>query len=515
MILGRALIILIFLSSSVYAKKIQIIHTNDLHSYFKGYDDNRGGYDRVKTLIDWLKNKAHREGIDSIVLDGGDFGEGAHYYLYNGGIESFKLLGDIGVDVAVIGNHDYMFGGYTLSKQIKEAGVETAFVGANIMHTHDMALKGLLQPSVRFEVGGVKMEIIGLTTNTLHYMHHIRPGLILPPNEVSKAYSKIAREDEMDMVVALTHIGLSKDKSLVKADPNIDVVIGGHSHTRLEEVVYQKNKEGRQIPIVQTGAHGIAVGSLILDYNGPKDVEVVSYQLYDTEGLPRDPSVQRKIEEIDTNTKNELALGRWDEVIGDSQVPLTGYVDGKHNHDDPCWTEKHLPNVFLEGTKGDVGLYLGIFAGKYIPPGPVTVGDIIEQFPHAQTYGQEGWEVMTFDVKGYQLYAILSALVNVPYFMGSNGVLLGGMDYKTYTFPKVLPWIGGKKIFTRFRVKGRKFRFRSKYKIALPYELSVMVDKLLPKFLRKYIPTKFERGNHFLWPMAENYIRKNSPLSCD
>ena len=122
---------------------------------------------------------------------------------------------------------------------------------------------------------------------------------------------------------------------------------------------------------------------------------------------------------------------------------------------------------------------------------------------------------MTFPIKGYQIYAIMTALINVPLFMGENGAVIGGIDYKTYTFPEFLPRIGGKKILTRFRIKGKRFRFRDSYRVALPYELSQMINKLLPSFLRKYIPVKFDRGDNFLWPMAEAYFAKNSPLSCD
>lgn len=506
---------LVFLCFNLYAKKIQIIHTNDLHSYYMGFEGTKAGYARVKTLIDQLKLDASLQGIDSIVLDAGDFGEGAHYYLYQEGLESFKLLGELGVDAAVVGNHDFMFGGNHLGRSIRQAGVRTEFLGANILHTADMRLSGTLKPSVRFDVDGVKLEVIGLTTNSLHFMHAIRPGIILPPNAVSKAYSKIARMDNMDLVIALTHIGVDKDVKLVKSDPNIDIVIGGHSHTRLEEVKFQKNKEGRYIPIVQTGAHGMAVGSLIVDVKGPKNVEVVSYNLISTDGVNRDVTIQQRVDEIDLASKYELGKGRWDEVIGESLIDLNGYNNGTRQYDNICWVKDHLGEIIKYGTPADVSLYLGTFLGRQIPPGEITYGDIIKQFPHVSDFKEPGWEIMYFDIKGYQLYAIFSAIVN---FAKSDviekDIIFGGIDYTTRTIPKFIPWVGGKKVVTSFRIKNKKFKLRKKYKIALPYELSLMIDKLLPKFLRKYIPTKFERGEHFLWPMAEGYIRENSPLKC-
>ena len=165
----KYLILLLLLSTHSFAVKIQIIHTNDLHSYLKGYNSKRGGYYRVKTLIDKLKSDALKKGIESIVLDGGDFGEGSHYFLAQEGVLSFKALSMLGIDAAVIGNHDYMFGGKRLSEQIRAVNPTTQFLGANIAHTADMKLTGLLKPTTRFNVGGVEVEVIGLTTSAIHF----------------------------------------------------------------------------------------------------------------------------------------------------------------------------------------------------------------------------------------------------------------------------------------------------------------------------------------------------------
>ena len=504
----------ITMCTSAIAKKIQIIHTNDLHSYLKGFQPDRGGYYRVKTLIDQLKASAKAKGIESIVLDAGDFGEGSHYFLADEGMNSFEALKLLGVDAAVIGNHDYMFGGKALGDQIRKVNSKTQFLGANISYTEDMRLKGLLKDSVRFVVDGMNIDIIGLTTNALHFVYAISPGLIFPAAPVSRAHSLIARENKSDLVVALTHLGVSKDKKLVEEDPNIDIVIGGHSHTRLEEAVLQENSEKRLIPIVQTGAYGKAVGSLILDLKGPKDVEVVSYKLHDTdESVKVDQGLLSFVNDADARTKIELAQGRYDEVIGFSDFDLTGSnEDGLQDHQEGCWTA-HLGNIVKEGADADVGLYLGSFAGKTIPKGPITYGNIIENFPHITKFGEKGWEVMKFDIKGWHLYSLMTAIINLP-ISGSLKPLIGGVQSRTYTFPKKIPYVGGKKFFTKFRINGKRIRFRQKYTLALPYELSRMLNGILSKKIAGYIPIDFKRNEYFLWNMAENYIRKRKHLKC-
>jgi 2',3'-cyclic-nucleotide 2'-phosphodiesterase (5'-nucleotidase family) len=502
------------LCTSAIAKKIQIIHTNDLHSYLKGYAPDRGGYYRVKTLIDELKQKAKDQGIQSIVLDAGDFGEGSHYFLADEGMHSFEALKLLGVDAAVIGNHDYMFGGKALGEQIRKVNSKTQFLGANISYSAGMKLKGVLKDSARFIIDGMNIDIIGLTTNELHFVYAMSPGLIFPAAPVSRAHSIIARKNKSDLVVALTHLGVSKDKKLIKDDPNIDIVIGGHSHTRLEEAIFQENSEKRKIPIVQTGAQGMAVGSLILDLKGPKDIEIVSYKLHDTDDkvLPN-KEVLSFVNKVDELTKQELAGGRFDEVIGFSDFDLTGYTDSGHiDHQKGCWTG-HLGNILKEGASADVGFYLGSFAGKTIPKGPITYGNIIENFPHINKYGQKGWEVMKFNIKGWHLYSLMTAIINLP-ISGANKPLIGGVQFRTYQFPKKIPYLGGRKFFTKFRIDGKRIRFKNTYTMAIPYELSRMLNGILSKKIAGYIPIDFKRDEYFLWDMAENYIRKRKHLKC-
>lgn len=500
-------------SNLVFAKRIQIIHTNDLHSYLNGFSPDRGGYFRVKTLIDELKADAKTKGVESIVLDAGDFGEGAHYFLADEGIHSFEALKFLGIDAAVIGNHDYMFGGKMLGDQIRKVNSKTKFLGANISYTADMKLKGVIEPTAKFTVGGKTIEVIGLTTNEVHFMYAFRPGLIYPYAPVSRAHSLEARENNVDLVVALTHLGLAKDQKLVKEDPNIDIVIGGHSHTRLEEAFFEENEEGRQIPIVQTGAQGMAVGSLIIDIKGPKDIEIISYKLHDTDSsVAVDTEVKSFVEKVDKRTQEVLGRGRWDEVVGYSEFDLTGYTESGHqDHQEGCWTNQ-LPYILKEGAKADIGLYLGVFTGKTIPKGEITYGDIIENFPHINEYNQRGWEVMTFDIKGWQLYSLLTALVNIN--IKGYSPLIGGVNYRIFTVPSQIPYVGGKKFFTKIRINGKKLRFKSKYKIALPYELSKMLNGILSKKVASYIPIDFERNKYFLWDMAEEYIRKRGTLRC-
>ncbi len=119
--LFKAISIALALSASTasFSKVIQIIHTNDLHSYFQGTRGGIGGYAQLKTVIDELKRDATSKGIPSLYLDAGDFGEGSSFYFSNQGVDSLRALDMLGVDVTVLGNHDFILGGKQLRNQIR------------------------------------------------------------------------------------------------------------------------------------------------------------------------------------------------------------------------------------------------------------------------------------------------------------------------------------------------------------------------------------------------------------
>ncbi|MGK0367225.1 MAG: 5'-nucleotidase/UDP-sugar diphosphatase, partial [Thermoproteota archaeon] len=402
-------IFLALVSSNLWAKKIQIIHINDLHSYFAEHQDGRGGYSKVKTVIDKLKSDAKENGIESIILDAGDWGEGNSYFLSNEGANSYRALGLLGVDVTIMGNHDHMMGGAILANQINKANVKTKILSANLIQTPQMNLKDIMKPTAVLEVDGLKIHIIGLSTAEPHHQGALFPGLIVPPETVMPLHAKRAKNAGADLIVALTHIGKGYDKRLAKLSKNIDVIVGGHSHDRIEEVIYQKSKSGIQVPIVQTGSFGVAVGSLIIDVKGPGKSSVVSYKLHDvTPTIEKEPIVQNFVQNA-FDERNELFDGRWDEIIGTSEITIAGYQNGKSPKKASCWGE-HMAEITRVGGKTDIGLYMANFTGTEFPAGNITLGMMVDNFPHFRNYGDMGWEISRFRLKGKKLKLLLRAV---------------------------------------------------------------------------------------------------------
>jgi 5'-nucleotidase len=307
------MILFLGLFSTVQAKRLRVIHLNDLHSFFEGYPRHkRGGYARVKTQIDLLIAKSNREGVPYIVVDGGDWGEGNAYYYIENGQAALKSLDLLGVDAAVVGNHDYMFGENSLKKQLEQVNPRVQLLGANMIFTPEMGLDQYVRPEVLIKRGGLKVQIVGLTTSEIHFRSYLLPGIIENPIKIAK---KIQRHPEADLTIALTHLGVETDKKLARKAKAFDLVVGGHSHTRIENILAVKQRgTGNMVPIVQTGAHGLAVGELLLDVKGPGEVKVLRYQLHDiTEKLEEDARLKAFVDRAKKLRLNRFS-DRWDKV---------------------------------------------------------------------------------------------------------------------------------------------------------------------------------------------------------
>lgn len=492
-----------------HARLLQIIHTNDLHSYFVGYENGTGGYARLVTKIKELRENAKSKGVDVLQLDGGDFGEGTSFFLSDQGHASFKALGMMGVDVAVIGNHDHMEGGKVLGEQIRKANVNTKFLAANMVTTQDMELGGLVKGSLDLEKGGIKIRVIGLTTSEVHFQHQIKPGFILPPIPVADIESKAARKAGRELVIALTHIGKSTDVKLAKGTSEVDLIVGGHSHDRIEDVLYVKNKNKKDIPIVQAGAHALTVGDLLIDYKDDGSVEIVNYKLHEIK-MPQaeDQEMASLVSEAAQN-RNQYFGNRWDEVIGDSTVALAGSLAGKAVLQGTCWG-RHMGRMTRDASESDIGIHLALFEGVYKSPGPITYGDLIDNFPHVRKFGDPGWSISTVSVKGSILKTLLGIFINLRDIVG---IQFYGAQYKSIVIPDFIPYLGGRIFPFGYKINGEKIDKDRMYKISFPTEVGYALKTLMPKIAQKLFPDLTDTGKYY-WPVMEEYVKQNSPISC-
>lgn len=498
-------------SFATHAKVIQILHTNDLHSFFQGTRGGIGGYAQLKKVIDELKRDAAAKGIPTLYLDAGDFGEGSSFYFSGQGVDSLKALDILGVDVTVLGNHDFILGGKELRNQMKEANLQAKLISSNITGKRWMGLRKMLPDYVDYDIDGTKIRIFGLTTNEIHYMYPLRPlGFISNPHKAGVKQATKARKANVDFTIALTHIGLEHDIKLVEKTRTIDMVVGGHTHIKLSRPQLTKNLEGRLIPILHAGAHSGYVGSMILDIQKDADPVMIDYKMVDIlKEMPQDENMKTFVDEA--YRKREEYFGRsWEEVIGFSEIELSGNYNGQDTQSRTCWS-RHLARLTRETAGTELGLQFDVFQGEQIPPGPITFGDVVDNFPHFRKWKDGGWKISRAKVSGFLLKKILG-------FMASSElglqVMIDGIKANDRARGITVQYDPYRHSPHEAMINGEKLSSLRYYTIALPSEVPYGMLKLLNVFAFNLLINLRTVPESDYWPLIEEYIRKNSPLKC-
>lgn len=263
------------LGTEAKGRKITILHTNDTHSCIYPLNPNladtmlagRGGFVRRAGMIKQEREKNPK----LLLLDSGDFSQGSTYYtLYKGDVE-VGLMNLMGYDAATLGNHEFDFGVENLARLVKKA--KFPIVCANYDFT-GTALEGLIKPYTIIKRNGVKIGVFGLSPELKNLvMAESCKGVKY--NDPVKAANDVARllkeKEKCDLVICLSHLGWdligTDDTEVMPLTRNIDIVLGGHSHSYFTEMKYVKNLDGKDIPNDQNGKHGIFVGKIVVDFS--------------------------------------------------------------------------------------------------------------------------------------------------------------------------------------------------------------------------------------------------------
>lgn len=264
--------------STKKTKHITILHTNDTHSHIDPFESthpknpNMGGVARRAALVEQIR----RENPNTLLLDAGDIFQGTPYFNYYGGELELKLMSMMKYDASTLGNHEFDNGLEGFLAPLPHANFD--FINSNYDFSNTI-LDGYIKKYKIFEVDGIKIGIFGLGVELsgLVSKANYKETKYLDPIEITQDMTRFLKsEKKCDLIICLSHLGYRynmdkiSDMVLASKTKDIDLIIGGHTHTFLDKPTITRNIEGKSVIINQVGCFGINLGRIDFYFESDK-----------------------------------------------------------------------------------------------------------------------------------------------------------------------------------------------------------------------------------------------------
>jgi 5'-nucleotidase/UDP-sugar diphosphatase len=425
-------------------EKITVLHTNDTHGHLIPFSYPQseelaapfnelpalrdiGGIARRATLVNELRSELNG---DCLLLDAGDILDGTPFTVEFQGAAAVAAMNACGYEAMVTGNHEYNTAPERFMANVQAA--QFPILCANLVDAKTN--EHVLRPYTVLNVDGVRIAVMGLTTlESADYPATKQAGWkIEDPIETAKELAP-KLQAENDVVVALTHLGYAEDLKLAAAVPDIDVIVGGHSHTRLAKPAFVPQKDAQTNPfdvngviVVQDFQFGGELGRLDLILHRTKDGNDYTVMSYDGHLIPI-------TNEIKEDPKVAKVVGKyWDKMR-----PTYGRVVARATADFPNSgldrpTVNLVCDALLEITGADLALHNYGGVRESLFSGDVRVWDVASMLPFSN-------KIVVIEATGKQ---VKQALQNGQEFLGLAGMnVVLDQDYKVLSAS-----VGGKPI---------------------------------------------------------------------
>ncbi len=343
-------------------REIRILHVNDFHGFALphrpfGVQEELGGIAYLAGLAEGLRRER-----PSLLLSAGDMIQGSDWANLFQGKSVIEVMNRMGFDAMVVGNHEFDFGQEVLRQRIAEALFPV--LGANVEGF------GVLKPHVIKDLSGIRIAIIGVVTEETPIATH--------PSNVAGLRFSFAEETvrrnvdflrgKVDVVLVLSHLGLHEDRRLAERVQGIDVIVGGHSHTRIERPL----RVGETV-LVQAWEHGKALGVLDLALERGKIVSVQGRLEIVAPALgKKEEGVEALVQSYQKKVGSLL-----DEVVGEAECDLDGENVRKR--------ETNLGNLIADILREETGAQVALINGggirRSIAKGPIRLRDVYGALP--------------------------------------------------------------------------------------------------------------------------------------
>ena len=245
--------------------KLVILHTNDTHSHFEplrgGPDDGVGGAIERAAFVDSVRAVYGTDRV--LLLHAGDFSQGSPYFTeLNGALEPM-VINDFAYDCTTLGNHEFDNDIEALTERLKTL-TGTKVVCANL-DLSPFELSEYVKPYAILNKAGLKIGVIGLEADISTAVTKSVSSRMnqLDNVEVTNRWADYLHDTEKcDLIILLSHAGYDVDQEIVPETRWVDLVIGGHTHTFVDDFLYVENARGKQVPIITDGKWGLEMGQI-------------------------------------------------------------------------------------------------------------------------------------------------------------------------------------------------------------------------------------------------------------
>ncbi|RWR14729.1 bifunctional metallophosphatase/5'-nucleotidase [Paenirhodobacter populi] len=383
---------------------LHILHTNDLHSRIEPIDkfdstcdaktdakgDCFGGVARIATKVAELREELAGQNV--LLVDIGDQFQGSLFYTTYKGRDAAEFMNDIGYQVMILGNHEFDDGPAVLRDFV--GLVDFPVISGNLDLSRSEELRGRIGRSLVMEIGGEKVGLVSALTTDTPEISSPGPNVIFQDDAESlKAQVEDLQAQGVTRIVALTHVGYTRDRQLAEQVPGLDAIVGGHSHTLFSNVIDGAEKYPttvNEVPIVSAYAYSKYLGHLVLTFDDDGNLKSAGGEpiLLDASVVP-DPKIAARVEELAEPIAEVRAR-----VVAEASAAIDGSRDTCRAAE--CQMGNLVADAMLDRVK-DQGVTIAIENGgglrASIEAGPVTMGDVLTVLPFQNT-------LSTFQARG-------------------------------------------------------------------------------------------------------------------
>jgi len=399
--------------------ELTLLHTNDVHAHYDSFqpwgDVIQGGVARLKTVIEEIRDD--EDGV--LLLDAGDQFQGTLFFTVGGAEVVADVMNELGYDGMTLGNHEFDAGPAVLADFIVAARFPV--LSANVDASDDANLSDLVYPYAVYEFEEAPVGLFGLTAE--HTATASSPGpdvRFLDAIESAQSTVDELRAGGIEIIIAMTHLGHERDLELAQAVSGIDVIIGGHSHTRLDEYpVVASSSSGEPVLIVTAHEWGKYLGRLDVSFSQRGLVDGYAGELiFIDESIPEDDDM---LELLDGYRPEIDAL--MTRVVGSTSVELNGA------REDIRARETNLGDLICDamiwktaGLGATIAIQNGGGIRASIPTGEIAMGQVLEVLPY-------GNQLTTLTISGEELLAAIENGVSGIEDGAGRFPHVGGMRY--------------------------------------------------------------------------------------